>query len=94
MCDITDLTNMCDKIFKGHAATGWQQLENNPMPVDAESSLHMKEALAHHRELCIYNEEMQQEPVSHFMCYHKKSVRLFTHFYTFLFSFEDWKQQL
>ena len=91
--DITDLTNMRDEIFKEHAATGRQQFENNPTPVDAESSLRMKEALAHRRELCIYNEEMQQEPVLHFMCYHKKHVRLLTHFYTFLY-FEDWKQQL
>jgi len=43
--------------------------------------------------LCLYDEEMQNAPILHFMCYHKMRVRLLVHFYAFVF-FEDWKQQL
>lgn len=67
--------------------------ENNPTPVNASTIDRMREALAGRRELCIYDEEMQQAPVIHFMCYHKMRVRLLTHFYSFLF-FEDWRHQL
>jgi len=52
----------------------------------------MRESHAN-RGLCIYDEEMQKAPVVHFMCYHKKRVRLLTHFYTFLF-FESALQDL
>mmetsp|Transcript_5558 Transcript_5558/g.7106 ORF Transcript_5558/g.7106 Transcript_5558/m.7106 type:complete len:608 (+) Transcript_5558:254-2077(+) len=66
---------------------------DNPTPVDGETKDRMREALAGRKELCIYDHEMQAEPVIHFMCYHKLRVRLLTHFYSFIF-FEDWKQQL
>jgi GDP-fucose protein O-fucosyltransferase. len=70
-----------------------KSFENNPTPVDAAPIDRMREALAGRRELCIYDEEMQNAPVIHFMCYHKMRVRLLTHFYSFLF-FEDWRHQL
>ena len=45
------------------------------------------------RDLCIYDEEMQEAPVIHFMCYHKMRVRLLVHFYAFLY-FESALQDL
>jgi len=90
--DVTDLQNML-KESKGKDKIDHSHYIDNPTPVDADSLSRMKEALAHRRDLCIYNKEMQQERVLHFMCYHKMRVRLLTHFYTFC-TFEDWKQQL
>jgi hypothetical protein len=67
---------------------------DKPVPVDADAVERLKEAVAGQvRKLCIYNQEMQDAPVVHFMCYHKMRVRMLTHFYAFLF-FEDWRQDL
>lgn len=65
----------------------------NPVPVDGPASDRMAENRAGRKELCIYDEEMQNELVVHFMCYHKMRVRLLVHFYAFLW-FEDWKADL
>ena len=90
--DITDLHEMLETIKKeGHIDT--TKYINNPTPVDGSPIDRMRENLAARNHLCVYDEEMQNEPVLHFMCYHKMHVRLLTHFYSFLF-FEDWKQQL
>jgi len=89
--DIDDLNNMLMKI-KEEKKEVPMYLEK-PTPVDAEPIDRMKEMRAKRDELCIYEEEMQNAPVLHFMCYHKMRVRLLVHFYAFLF-FEDWKQQL
>jgi hypothetical protein len=64
-----------------------------PVPVDGPAIDRMAENRAGRKELCVYDEEMQQELVVHFMCYHKMKVRLLVHFYAFLF-FEDWKADL
>merc|ERR1719491_664217 len=45
------------------------------------------------KKLCVYDSEMQNTQVLHFMCYHKMNARLLVHFYAFFF-FENWKQQL
>ena len=73
----------------------WMQFTDNPVAVDAPPQERLKESLrgGDVKKLCIYNEEMQEAPVVHFMCYHKMRVRFLTHFYAFLF-FEDWKQDL
>jgi len=50
------------------------------------------EALVGRRKICIYDHELQNAPILHFMCDHKRRVRLLVHFYAFLF-FENWKVQ-
>jgi hypothetical protein len=66
---------------------------NNPTPVDASPKERMRENLAHRSELCVYDTEMQEAFVVHFMCYHKLRVRMLVHFYAFLF-FEDCRDDL
>ena len=66
---------------------------DDPPPVDAPPIERMRENLAGRTELCVYDEEMQNQPVVHFMCYHKLRVRMLVHFYAFLF-FEDWREDL
>ena len=65
----------------------------NPGPVDATPIERMRENLNGRSELCVYDEAMQNEPVVHFMCYHKMRVRMLVHFYAFLY-FEDWREDL
>ena len=65
----------------------------NPVPVDAPPLERMKENLNRRRELCVYDEEMQNEFVVHYACAHKLGLRLLVHFYAFLFM-EDWKEDL
>jgi len=66
---------------------------DNPVPVNGTTMERMRENLAQRKELCLYDEEMQNEFVVHFMCYHKMRVRMLVHFYAFLF-FEDWRDDL
>lgn len=89
--DVEDLHEMLNTITK-EGKMDYERYLDNPTPVDASPLDRMRENLAGRTNLCIYDEEMQKEPVLHFMCYHKMRVRLLTHFYSFLF-FEDWKQQ-
>jgi len=63
-----------------------------PLAVDRSLTDRMNEAISGRKSLCLYDKEMQNTKILHFMCYHKMRVRLLTHFYTFLF-FEDWKHQ-
>ena len=70
------------------------QYVDNPTPVNAPPIDRMREMLNGRKdELCLYDKDMQETKVVHFMCYHKMRVRLLTHFYAFLF-FEDYKQDL
>ena len=64
-----------------------------PVPVDAPAIDRLRENLARRKELCIYDEEMQNARVVHFLNYDAIQARMLTHFYTFLF-FENWKQDL
>lgn len=61
-------------------------------PVNASLKDRMAEIL-HGRDLCIYDQFLQEERSLLFMCSHKDRVRFLVHFYAFIF-FEDWKQQL
>jgi hypothetical protein len=45
-------------------------------PVDSPPLYRLRENIARRRELCIYDSEMQAEPVLHFMCYHKMKIRM------------------
>eukprot|EP00985_Skeletonema_marinoi_P018595 scaffold10417_cov137-Skeletonema_marinoi.AAC.19 len=71
-----------------------QEFVNKPVPVNAPATERLREAVAGQvKQLCVYDEKMQDAPVVHFMCYHKMRVRFLTHFYAFLF-FESWEQDL
>lgn len=71
-----------------------QEFIDKPVPVDAPTTERLREAVAGRiRNLCVYDEEMQEATIIHFMCYHKMRVRFLTHFYAFLF-FESWEQDL
>ena len=83
-----ELNEMMADVTKNFPA--WKDFQNKPVPVDASPLERLREAVGGQvRRLCIYDEEMQQAPVVHFMCYHKLRVRMLTHFYSFLF-FEVW----
>ena len=66
---------------------------DHPPPVDSPPLERLRENLSSRKELCIYDTEMQSEPVIHFMCYHKMRVRMLVHFYAFLY-FEDYREDL
>jgi hypothetical protein len=60
---------------------------------DPDPLSRLQDALAGRTELCVYNEELQREPIVHFQMNHKENLRLLVHFYAFLF-FEDWREDL
>ena len=71
-----------------------QEFINKPVPVNASATERLREAVAGRvKELCVYDEKMQEAPVVHFMCDSKMRVRFLTHFYAFLF-LESWEQDL
>lgn len=86
-----------DKETDDDFSTMFDKMKSNkgkePVAVDGSLAERMSQTIAGRKKLCIYDEEMQEAHILHFMCYHKMKVRLLTHFYAFLF-FEDWKQQL
>lgn len=64
---------------------------DSPAPVDATPVERMRENLSARKELCLYDEAMQDEVFVHFMSAHKFHMRMLVHFYAFLF-FEDWRE--
>lgn len=63
-----------------------EKFMDKPVPVDADAVDRMNELIGHNnKQLCIYDQTMQDAMVVHFMCYHKMRVRMLTHFYAFLF---------
>eukprot|EP00956_Cyclotella_meneghiniana_P004352 scaffold5312_cov71-Cyclotella_meneghiniana.AAC.6 len=89
-----ELNSMMEEVKSSKPFPRPADFVDKPVPVDAPPLERMKEAVAGQvRKLCIYNKEMQDAPVVHFMCYHKMRVRMLTHFYAFLF-FEDWRHDL
>ena len=49
---------------------------DGPIPVDAAPMERMRELLAGRKELCVYNNELQQAPVLHFLCDYKRRIRM------------------
>jgi hypothetical protein len=66
---------------------GMHQYMDNPVAVNATPVDRLREVVSglNINRLCIYDQEMQDAHVVHFMCYHKMRVRMLTHFYAFLF---------
>lgn len=80
-----ELNDMMNELKNGKFPSP-NDFNNKPVAVDAPPLERLKESVAGQvRRLCIYNKEMQDAPVVHFMCYHKMRVRMLTHFYAFLF---------
>lgn len=53
-----------------------------PVKVDDPNPLgRLEETLAGRRDLCVYDERMQNLPIIHFQCNHKKKLRMLVHFY-------------
>jgi GDP-fucose protein O-fucosyltransferase len=70
-----------------------EEFVNHPTPVNASVLDRMTEFMANRKQICLYTNELQEEPLLH---YHGKKTlggRLLVHFYAFLF-FQDWKEDL
>lgn len=97
----TEGANSLRAIFeevRGRMAThAWtnriRSYENNPTPVDAPPADRMLELMGSRQNLCIYDENMQQQKFVHLMGDNDSKARMLTHFYAFLF-FEDWRHDL
>lgn len=83
--DVVQLQNMMGQMYKNGESLKHVKVLEDPPPVDATPLERLRENINNRRELCVYNETMQQAPVIHFMCYHKLRVRMLVHFYAFLF---------
>ena len=88
---IDHLTTMMEAVKKEWPNK--MEFEGKPVPVDSSPEERLREVYKERKNLCVYDQEMQDSLVVHFMCYHKQQARLLTHFYTFLF-FEDWRHEL
>ena len=75
----------------GRKRPSLQEFEGKPVPVDAPMEERMRELLADRKDICVYDEKLQQALVLHFPV--EKGTRLLTHFYAFIF-FSDWKADL
>ena len=64
-----------------------------PPPVDSSPYIRLKDSINGRKKLCLYDTEMQQAPVLHFMYNSKMRIRYLEHFYSFLF-FQDWREDL
>ncbi len=69
------------------------QYKNRPRPVDSAPVDRLSEQLAFRKQVCMYDETLQNTKVMHFMGDNNSGARLLVHFYAFLF-FEDWQQDL
>lgn len=77
----------------GRTAPDPQIFIGHPPRVDASPRDRLRESLAGRKELCVYDQAMQDAPVIHFHGKKGMGARLLVHFYAFLF-FEDWTQDL
>ncbi|GKY92828.1 hypothetical protein MPSEU_000252300 [Mayamaea pseudoterrestris] len=72
----------------------WEDYVGKPIPVDSSSMERMKEMRAGRRQLCIYDQTMQDSTLVHFAAIQNEpGGRLLVHFYAFLF-FQDWHHDL
>lgn len=67
--------------------------KGKPIPVDSPPIERLKESLADRKDVCLYDESLQNSKLIHFKVDHKDSSRLLIHFYSVMF-FEDWRQDL
>ena len=94
----TNSTSVIDVAKKVIASdrVGRSQYESyvgNPTPVDDTVEERFREMQDGRKELCVYNEKMQEAPIIHFKMINENYERLLLPFQSFYF-FEDWKQDL
>ena len=66
---------------------------NHPVPLNGTLLQRMGEFRAGRSELCIYDTQLQQEPLIHFTGKKKLGARLLVHYYAFLM-FQSWHEDL
>jgi hypothetical protein len=66
---------------------------NHPVPLNGSLIERLGEFRAGRSELCIYDTELQKEPLIHFTGKKKLGARLLVHYYAFLF-FQSWHEDL
>ena len=71
----------------------WENYIGKPVPIDGTLKERMSEHRAERKELCLYNETMQEAVRLHFPTDHTIGARLLTHWYALLF-FQDYQQDL
>lgn len=92
--DVLKLQAMMQEINDAHPPISLKTYDNNPTDVDAPAIERMKENRANRKDLCIYDETMQNARLVHFKNgYPHDASRLLVPYYAFLF-FQDWKQDL
>jgi len=90
--DIDELSKIRVHILKNGGFPSFERYVGHPTPVDGPIDERLKENSADRKELCIYNQQLQQEKLIHFSG-KPPHGRLLVHFYAFLF-FQDWRQDL
>jgi hypothetical protein len=90
--DIQELRNMFGDIVSGKYGAIPDPLKDfvdEPVPVDGETVQRMREMLAGRKNICIYDEHLQDAEVLHFKVDNTAKARMLTHFYAFIF-FQVW----
>jgi GDP-fucose protein O-fucosyltransferase len=82
-----------EEVKKTDFETRRKEYDGKPVPVDAPPLDRLRENFAHRKDLCIYDQTLQDAKVFHLMGDNQSGARLLVHFYAFLF-FEDWKQDV
>jgi hypothetical protein len=84
------------QIHKGlieHENSKIEDFINQPTPVNASAKDRMAEFMANRKDICIYDETLQEAPIVHFHGKKKLGARLLVHFYAFLY-FQDYREDL
>ncbi len=92
---VEELYTMMDEIKKEGPLPNPDKgaFEGQPTDVDAPGKDRLREMLATRGNLCVYDTELQKEPVIHFKVDNKTKARMLTHFYAFIF-FQDWVSRI
>lgn len=86
--EVSELQSILNSKYKSY-----KKNPTKPVPVNATVKDRLTEMSSGRKKLCVYDANMQESLVVHFMCYWKQRARLLTHFYTFLF-FENYQHDL
>lgn len=92
--DVQALLDIKAKIEQDGGFPSYEAFVGAPSAINASTTERMKENWAGRKNLCIYNEELQNAHVVHFPHdMDTPGARLLVHFYAFLF-FQDWRHDL
>jgi hypothetical protein len=91
---IYKMRHMKEEIEKSGGFKSYEAYVGKPSPVDSPPEVRLKENWADRKDVCLYNETLQNAPVIHFGYDHQgPGARLLVHWYAFLF-FQDWRHDL